>query len=113
MGIDRARDDRKTGTVDHLVAVEAVADGRDEAAGDGDVGTAESPRTDVDQPVAENELRGHYAPTGAGITPEPGSAELATSTIASPGTFAASAGLLKASSCFAFAAERTSATSAM
>jgi hypothetical protein len=111
--VDCARDDGCAGAVDDPSTLEPVADRRDPPTRHGDVGAAELPRTDVDNPVAENELRRHYAPAGAATVAGPESASLAMSTIASPGTFAASAGLLKASNCFAFDAVRTSATSAM
>ena len=102
MGIDRAGHNGEPRAVDDLVAFEALAHSDDAAAGHGDVGAGEATRADVDQSVAENELRRHYTP-----------AAVAMSTIASPGAFDASAGLLKPSSCFAFAAERTSATRPM
>ena len=113
MGVDRARDDGEPLAVEDLLALEAVADCGDPPAGHSDVGAAELTRTDVDQTVAEDELRRHYALAGAGIAPGPPSASLAMSTTASPGTFAARAGLLNPSHCLAFAAERTSATSAI
>ena len=69
------------------------------------VGAEELPRADVDEPVLENErLRYPYAP-GAGIAveiPRRRSASLTTSTIASSGTFAASAWRENASACFTF-----------
>ena len=114
MGVDRARDDGEACAVDDLRAVEAVPHGSDPSVLDRDAGAGEPPRAGVYESVAKDELRRHYyALAGAGIAPGLSSAALAMSTIASPGAVDARAGLLNPSSCFAFAAPRTTATSAM
>ena len=59
MGVDRAGHDGEPGAVDDLVALEVLTHADDAAAGHSDVGAGEASRADVDQSVAENELRGH------------------------------------------------------
>ncbi len=96
MRVDGARDDREPRAIDDLVAGQPIPNGRDAAAGKRDIGAGELPRTDVDETAAKDEAQ----------------LWLAMSTMASSGTFAASACLLKASADFTFGtATRTSATS--
>ena len=59
VGVDRAGHDGEPGAVDDLVALEVLAHADDAAAGHSDVGAGEASRADVDQSVAENELRRH------------------------------------------------------
>ena len=95
MGIDHPRHDEEPGAVDDLGTLSRVGD--DPPTGDGDVDASELTRADVDETVAENELR--QAP-----------ASVATSATASVGMASSGTVFAKPSQSRTRPADRTTAT---